>query len=170
MADLVCFDTQAIIWGIKEEATPGQEFMIDRTKRFIKHLDEKRIKILIPTVVYAESLMRIPKELHPMIQNLVERSFIISPFDAKAASIFAEVWQKGKENGTIKGLIKEGSERDFIKFDSQIIATAISLGAECIYSQDSDLTKLANGLIDIREIPNVAEQPPLPRPNEHNKV
>jgi PIN domain nuclease of toxin-antitoxin system len=35
--DLVCFDTHIIIWGIKQQATAGQEANIDKAKNLISN-------------------------------------------------------------------------------------------------------------------------------------
>lgn len=34
--NLVCFDTHIIIWGIKKQATPGQEGNIEKAKDLIE--------------------------------------------------------------------------------------------------------------------------------------
>lgn len=49
--DLVCFDTQIIIWGVKRQATPGQEDNIDKAKYLINTCEENGIDIMVPSVV-----------------------------------------------------------------------------------------------------------------------
>ena len=61
---LVCFDNHVLVWGIKEQATPGQEDMIPRTKAFISKLQNDKVHVLIPSVVVAEFLMPIPPDMH----------------------------------------------------------------------------------------------------------
>jgi hypothetical protein len=60
---LICFDTNILIWGIKEQSGKGQEEIIPRAKDFISSLDDETT-VLIPSIVVAEILMPIPKELH----------------------------------------------------------------------------------------------------------
>lgn len=55
--NLVCFDTQVLIWGVKREASENQEHMIARTQYLIEQCEEKKYKILIPSIVVGELLM-----------------------------------------------------------------------------------------------------------------
>jgi hypothetical protein len=40
---MICFDTQPLIWGVQGYATPGQEGMIVRTKKYIESLNAKGV-------------------------------------------------------------------------------------------------------------------------------
>lgn len=155
---LVCLDNHALIWGIKEEATDGQELMIPRAKAFIESLDNKNYGVLIPTIVIGEFLMRVPSDMHAIVMNLFNRSFIIAPFDMIAASKFAEIWQNKKSQQIADELFKSGRTREELKADRMIVAIAVSRRAECIYSHDKALRAFAQGYIDVKEIPFISKQ------------
>jgi predicted nucleic acid-binding protein len=159
MGDLVCFDSHVLIWGISEYATDGQEDMIDRTKRFLKWLDNRKTQILIPSVIIAEFLMSVPPEHHTSITNLLERSFVVAPFDTQAASMYSRIWQEKKGQGIVKQLQKGGKTREAIKVDCMLVAIAVVRKASIIYSHDRiGVAKIAEGYIDVEEIPDIPEQ------------
>ena len=159
MGNLVCIDNHVLIWGISEYATDGQEYMIDRTKRFLNWLDKTKSDILIPSVIVAEFLMTIPPDQHNLIINLLEMHFLVSPFDTQAASYFSRIWQKNKGLGVIEELQQEGRTREALKADIMFVATAIAKGASIIYSQDHNaVPRFAEGFINVSEIPDIPEQ------------
>ncbi len=88
----VCLDTHILIWGIKEESSPGQENMIPKAKLFLKWLDDNGIMAIIPSVVIGELLMPVPPEKHDEVYGILNK-FRIASFDAAAASCFAKIWQ-----------------------------------------------------------------------------
>lgn len=156
--NLVCFDNNVLVWGVKEQATPGQEGMIPRTKVFIHKLQEDRIHVLIPSVVIAEFLMPIPPDMHATVINLFDRGFVVVPFDTAAASQFAKIWLSNKGQELVDSLIRNGSTRAELKVDSLIVATAVSQRAECIYSHDGGVKAFAQGFIEVKEIPFISTQ------------
>ena len=155
---IVCIDTNILIWGIKEEANQGQEEMIPRAKSFLKSLENTATKILIPSIVMAEFLMRIPSELHPTITNLFSKNFLVVPFDIAAATQCSKIWRDQKDSTAIKQLVANGSTRAELKADRMIVATALSRSAECIYSHDKTLKIFANGFIQVKDIPFIPKQ------------
>ena len=132
---LICFDNHILIWGIKEQATIGQEDNIANTKRFIEKLPSED-KVIIPSIVMAEFLLAIPQDLHAAVINLFQRSFIIAPFDAFAASKLALVWQSYKKPEIAKQITESQTTRAELRADAMIVATALAQKAECIYSHD----------------------------------
>lgn len=57
MIQPVCLDTNILIWGIQNKASAGQEQMLERTRLFLKDLDESKAKIIIPSLVIGELLL-----------------------------------------------------------------------------------------------------------------
>jgi hypothetical protein len=155
---IICLDNHALIWGIREQSSEGQEDMVPHTKRFIESIDNDT-SVLIPAIVFAEFLMPIPPELHPMVINLFNKNFIIAPFDALCASKFSLIWNKNKEEA--QELVKKGITRAQLKADGLIVATAVARKAECIYSYDKWIKTFANGFVDVKEIPFIPEQKKL---------
>ena len=160
--NLVCFDNHVLVWGIKEQATPGQEDMIPRTKAFISKLQNDKIHVLIPSVVVAKFLMPIPPNMHATVINLFDRGFVVAPFDTAAASQFAKIWLSKKGQELANNLVKNGATRAELKIDSLIVATAISQKAECIYSHDAGVRAFAQDYIEVKEIPFIPLQINMP--------
>ena len=154
---LICFDTQVLIWGIKEQATEGQEDNIALAKRFIDKLSNDDY-VLIPSIVMAEFLIPIPPELHATVINLFKKNYIIAPFDAFAASKFSLIWQTNKPKETKNQLAKDYTTRAELRADSMIVATAVAQKAECIYSYDKWVKTFAKGFIDVKEVSFIPQQ------------
>lgn len=154
MKELFCLDTHILIWGIKKEAQDDQRHMIVQTSRFFKEIQNKKIPIIIPSVVVGEFLYSVPHEKHPEIIKILSESFQIVPFDAIASSMFAKIWS---ENKTIDNLDNDLNRKE-IKFDYQIIATAITRGATCIFSHDKPVKKLGEKYIKVLEIEDYLNQ------------
>lgn len=154
----VCLDTHVLIWGVKEQATPGQERMIPRAKAF---LSEPETVFVIPAVGVAELLMPVPSELHAMTLNLLRGGFAIAPYDTKAAALFAKLWRERTDDGVIEQLKSDGETKTKIKVDGQIVATAIAQGVAYIVSHDGGLKKFAGDAIEVRELPTGSTQLPL---------
>jgi hypothetical protein len=155
---IVCLDSHIIVWGIKEEATPGQENMIPKAKLFFAWLDEQKHDVIIPSVVVGELLMRVPATEHEKVTQFFEKRFRVPSFDLMCASKYAEIWQKRNEDKTIDFLKKKmNATREEIKADCQIVAIAIVQKAQCIYSYDDKLKKFAEGFIEVRQMPHLID-------------
>lgn len=154
---LVCLDNHILIWGIREEATLGQEDMIRRTKLFLDLLDKKKAQIIIPSVVAGEFLLGIPLKNHQKVMEVLEKNFQIVPYDTAAALIAAELWiEKNKGSSGISEELKVGlqdSSRIKLKDDCKIVATAIKCKADCLYSEDDGVKKFAQDRIEVKEVP-----------------
>lgn len=153
---LICLDTQILIWGIKQQCTPGQEAKIETAKAFIKQCYQDNVQVMVPSIVVAEFLIPIPVEKHNSILINLSNSFMIPSFDNACASIFAEIWNSKKN---IKEEFKNGGvTREKFKADCLILAVAIKNKADCIYSYDDGLVKIAKGYIKVKEMPTYVEQ------------
>jgi len=150
----VCVDTHIIIWGIKEESTSGQEDQVVRAKLLLDELDSKKVPVIIPSVVLAELLMRIPRSEHQQFIHKLEKRFIISPFDGKASSVFGNLWQ------TKNGVRKDEPEctRDHLKADLMILSIAIAENTKQIFSSDPHIQRAAQGIINCTDIPTNPSQ------------
>ena len=133
--------------------------MVEKAKNFIKHLQNNETKMVIPSVVVAELLMRIPPDLHVLFTNLLQQGFMIPPFDVKASMYFAKIWQDRKEKKIIEQLQNEHkARREELKADCMIVATAVANNASSIITYDDKLIKFAEGQIKTSEIPKIPEQ------------
>jgi hypothetical protein len=162
---LICFDNHVLIWGIKEQATEGQEDNIPKAKRFIGSLASDDI-VLIPSVVVAEYLIPIPVDKHAKILKMFNRNFFVAPFDARAASKFSQIWQTNKPSEIANKVISEQKTRAELRADSMIVAIAVAQKAECIYSHDKHVKNFAKGFIEVKEIPFIPEQSTYAPPDD----
>ena len=158
---LVCIDTQILIWAIKEESEPDQKDMIRRAKELIDRLDKSNRKMLVPSVVVGEFLIKIPTETHQTIINLLQRQFMIAQYDVPAASHYAKIWRAKAACDAVEELKRSGMTRQELKADRMIVATALANGAECIYSHDKGVKTFGEGFVEVRCVPETALQSTL---------
>lgn len=150
---LVCFDTNFLIWGVKQQATPGQERNIAKAVYLLELLDKQDKQILLPSIVLGEVLAALPPEQHAKFMDLVQQSFIVAPYDAAAAVHYARLWQRRTRDTS--------HTRNETKADYMITAIAVANGCEIIYSNDVGLRKFAAEhipVIGIEEIDVPPEQ------------
>ena len=154
MGMIVCVDTHVLIWGVQRYAASSQLGMIDRTINFLQWLDNEKHRIIVPSPVLGEFLMKIPSQDHDNITREIQSKFIVPPYDAVTASMFAQIWQKNINNG----LPSENNGRERIKTDSMIVAVAVKKKKKILYSEDPGLQKFAKGFIETRGIPVIPRQ------------
>jgi predicted nucleic acid-binding protein len=147
---MVVFDTTFLSQLLYEKSRPPLDHStkqpIERAKERIEYLIEKlnegRQKIIIPTPVLTELLAvsNNPQELLERISS--SRWFEIYPFDQKAAIECAEFIRAAKKPHEKKEFPSTWAKA---KFDYQIIAAAIVVGADTIYTDDEDIHRLLIG-------------------------
>jgi len=130
---LVSLDTNILIWAIKEQASPGQEEMILRSKKLMEDIRKNRQRAMVSTIVVSEFLINVDPGLMPLTIDLIEKTFIVVPFDTQSAMMFARIWQA----------------------DCLIVASAVARKATCIYSHDQGLKRFAEGFIPVQPIPTL---------------
>lgn len=156
---IVCLDTQIIIWGIKEEASPSQEHLIPQAKNFIEWLDENDKKVIIPVPIISELLAPIPDSKYEELLGLLNSRFRVVPVDEVAAIKCAQIWRDRKDDKELREYRKQNKiTRERMKFDFQIAAVAIVRKAECIYSNDPHIKKFVGDIITVKEMPNIGSQ------------
>lgn len=102
----------------------------------------QKTKIIIPTPSLTEYLVKAGKARDELMAKLSSnRSFVIEPFDQRAATecalMLAETWDK-----TERGMVS----RTKFKFDWQIVAIALTRNVSTIYSDDDDIHRIAKNL------------------------
>jgi len=167
VADLVCLDTNVVIWGIRHQASPGQEINILRAKYLIDCLLKEKKQVMLPAVVVGEAAVRISPEERPRFFSVVSERFRVAPFDMlsaiKYSPLLLERFQEKQAENLIKSEENGKSWRRAIKADCMILATALAYGANRIYTEDGGLTNLAAPHIIVSGLPEVPPQPiPLP--------
>ena len=144
---LVSLDTNILIWAIKKQASPGQEEMIPKANNLLERISRSNQRAMVSTIVVSELLMNVNPDSIPVMTSVIEKTFIVVPFDIQSAMMFARIWQE--KNGAIEELKQSGIGRQQLKADCLIVASAIARKAICIYSNDKGLQKFAEGFIDV---------------------
>ncbi len=159
---MICFDTSPVIWGVQGVARPEQSEMIARTRRYIKHLKDQGERIVIPAPVVTEYLAGFPVEEQESQRRAIEDSFVVPAFDLQAAAVAAQL-QSDSEALTSMGKMYQ-VDRRALRIDTQIVAIAITIGAEKIISHDAHMAALAGNQIGVEEVPVIHEQAELFEP------
>jgi predicted nucleic acid-binding protein len=134
----------------------------ERIEYLIETLWEAKQKIVIPTPALSELLAVVskPQELLEKINS--SRWFEIYPFDQRAAIECAEFVQAAIKSGGKKSLPSTWAKA---KFDWQIIAIAIVVGADTIYSDDEDIPRyLAGKPLKVLRVSDLPAPPPQQMP------
>lgn len=152
---MICLDSHFLIWGIKQQATSGQEDMVGKTLKFFEWLEEEGESVIIPAPIITELLVRVPADKHAEFLTVIQETFQVVPFDTAAAVLCAKMWAEKKDNQELKKYREENSiTREEMKYDFQIVSVAVTRGCKAIYSYDKPLAKFADGYIDVRQIPS----------------
>lgn len=114
------------------------ELAKERIEHLIKTLSEGGDKIIVPTPVLSEFLVRADEAAADYLQILDKSSaFQIENFDQRAAVELAALNREALDTGDKR----TGTDAPWskVKFDRQIVAIAKVARADCIYSDDDDL-------------------------------
>ncbi len=133
----------------------------ERIDYLVKQLEKERTKIIVPTPVLSEILVRAGAEASEKIIEFLQKYsvFRIEPFDTRAA---IEVAAMTREllNGRERKRGTSNATWTKIKFDRQIVAIAKVSNATIIYSDDDDVRQIATRVkIKVRGISDL-ELPP----------
>ena len=145
-----------------------------RVDFLIRELEKQGSRILIPTPVLSEVLVRAGATASQQIIDAISRRpvFRIEAFDTRAAIEVAAMTRSALDSKSKKG----GSDSTWakIKYDRQIVAIARVNQASAIYSDDRDIRSIAAqadisviGLADLQFPPEAAQHElPLIRSSE----
>ena len=161
---IICIDTPIIIQG----ALPADDKLIDsgkvnKSKQLLNHLDSEKHKVILPTIVIGESLVKIPEEKHDEI--IVQLRELGPPvtYTLKAAKIFASIFALRSRKGIFRSILQDNnSTRASLKADLMIAATAKAHSATKLYTIDSDFVKLKK-LLEGIEVIHIDEFEPPPK-------
>lgn len=151
----VCIDNHILIWGVRKIASPGQEFMIERTSQFLAWLSKQRIRVLVPSPVLHEFLCGYDAPAQNAMRNIVEQDFLVVPFDTPAAICATQIWKDNKNSGRIEQA--KQSTRDLtrprIRIDHQIAGIALARKVDALYTEDVPLYNFAAGHLTVSKMP-----------------
>lgn len=135
---IVGLDTQTLIWALDEIKSSEPE-KTQRALWLLGYLSQIKARVVLSTVVVGELMTQMPPEKHAGFVQSLSNRFDIVPFDVKAASRSAEVFNSVKH---LKGE-GEGARKTF-KADLMIVSQAWASGAADFYSDDDRCRKLAD--------------------------
>ena len=115
----------------------------ERVEHLIQKLEKARTKIIVPTPVLSEILVRAgQKESQEIVERLNKLAvFRVESFDARAAIEVAAMTRTALDGGNKRG--KATGPWAKIKYDRQIVAIAKVSRASMIYSDDEDIRSIA---------------------------
>lgn len=146
---MVVFDTSILTLAFDSHSNPPTDPSTDlpvtdcqaRLDYLIKKLTKAKERVLIPTPVLAEYLVRAGADRDKRFDTITgSRVFVVSPFDTRAAVECAAI--EDKDHQRIRA-VPEADSKAKVKFDRQIIAIAIARGASTIYTGDTGLASRA---------------------------
>lgn len=116
-----------------------------RIDHLIEALEKRRETIVIPTPALSEVLVHADEAGPEYLEILnTTRCFRIEPFDQRAAVELATMTREALREGDLRAGTQ--ATRAKLKFDRQIIAIARTQSQTTIYSDDEDISTLAEPL------------------------
>ena len=149
---LVCLDTNIVIWGIKKEATPGQEKNITRAVRLIENIHQRGDHVMIPSVAVSEALVLCDPQRRVEIASLISENFFVPPFDMAAATCGAEIQKMKKAHDLGTNRHEQIGKNHYVTCDCMILATAVTRHATKLYTHDGPLLEFARAYLKQKDI------------------
>lgn len=150
------------------------DYVPERVAHLVKTLESSKSRIVIPTPVLSELLVRASAEETQRILEEINRLavFRIEPFETRAAIEVAVMTRSALAAGDKKGGSNEPWAK--VKFDRQIVAIALVLQASTIYTDDGNVTVTANAVgistLGLADLPLPPETAQGKLPFESNKA
>lgn len=163
----VSMDTMTLIWGMQgygaksgNPLQPDLREMQYRARVLLELLTEAKEEIALASVAVSEFLVGVPPDRHKDFLAEIDKQFRVHPFDLPACALAANLWIQHKQ------LPKTGQvDRQCLKSDVLIVATAKMAGAAVFYSHDAKCRKLAD-LAGMKGEPLPARHPQMFRDKE----
>lgn len=118
---------------------------VERVEFLVQTLEKARAKIVIPAPVLGEVLVRVDAvKAQELIEKINKLSvFRVEPFDERMAIELAILTRNAIDGGNKPSKRDEKATWAKLKYDRQIVATALVVGASKIYSDDGDIRAIA---------------------------
>lgn len=141
----VAVDAMVLMWAMRALSTARKRSSTDddlalqqRAWMLLEMLHDEQRQVVVPTIAVAELLTGIPHAQHGQFVAELQQRFFMPPFDVRAASVAAKLWQDHR------GLPKSDQlARSVLKADAMIVATAKVAGATDFYSHERKARRLA---------------------------
>jgi hypothetical protein len=167
---MIVFDTTAASLLFVPSSAANHEgkpikYARERLDALIEKIAKENGKIVLPTPVLSELLVKIPEKANELVRQIrTSPWFQLESFDPTAAVELGLRTAKAIAEGDKR----EGSRADWtkVKFDRQIVAIAISSGASQILSNDPDIAAIGKrwgiDVIGLQDLPIPPELIPPP--------
>lgn len=140
---MIAFDTSALTLAFIPHAPHSVENAKEKIEFLISDLHGRGERVLVPTPVLAEVLVKAGAARNDIVQTVSKSSnFLIAPFDLRAALELSLMTDAALSRGDKRDGIEESWHK--ITLDRQIIAIAKVNGATAIYSDDTGIHAVAN--------------------------
>lgn len=144
----VALDATGLIYAVNQTARRAEEqAACSRVYDFVLHLQRvEREEIQVPAPALAEFLAFYPDaDRRKQAADVIDRGFVVTDFDFRAAVQAAEVWEKLGGPRAFRQAMKAGFDisKQCVKTDIQIVATAVSHGAARIIADDKGVIQAA---------------------------
>lgn len=139
---------------------------IERLQHLVETLEKRREKIIIPAPALSEVLVKVTgKDAEKIVDYVASQSiFRVEPFGQRAAIEVAVMTRNSADGGRKPAKRDPQSTYAKLKYDRQIVATALVVKAKTIYSDDRDIRAIAKraeiqvlGLADLELPPEDAQ-------------
>lgn len=144
----ISIDSQILIWAIKKQATENRREMIVRAEQFFLQCHERRETLILTAQALSEFLVGYDDAQVRASVAEISRSFVIAPFDTKAAVIAAELQRDWKQLRA-----EHGGTKPTIKADINVLASSIAAGANYLFTEDARIAAIAKERIQVRPLP-----------------
>lgn len=135
----VCIDTDILGWFVKKEASDIQKANIEKSEFLFKWFEEKKINVVIPSIVVAETLSNVLEEFkREEICDYINDNFEVLQFDIISARIFAEIQigKAKKREALSEYRAKNEVPKCKMKNDWNIASIALSNNCDAIFSNN----------------------------------
>lgn len=78
--DVICIDTHILIWGVKRQAEPNQQQLIERAEHFLEKCKSDGTRIILPSLVLGEVLAGTLPADTGALAKAIEKRFMVVPY------------------------------------------------------------------------------------------
>lgn len=153
--ELLCIDTNVMIWGILQNGkTEKERHMIQKASAFFKNSFEEGKLFAISIITFAEFMAGIPKDDRDLYTEIIYKNFILLPYNLNAALRSADIFydHHSERKTSYRG------ERGIMCADIKILATILAAQKDYqkikFITEDTKFRKLAANYIDTCGIPD----------------
>lgn len=132
---LVTFDTQTLIWSVRQKASPHDQYRLAEAANLIDLLGDQGDDVVLTAVVLGEYLVGEEYDRRNVVAQFLSQNYQVLPYDANAARLAAELRSDREFIAQAKEM--PGYTRAVIAADIQLVATAVVNGVRAVVANDA---------------------------------